>query len=107
MQQFHSEEPGDTLMISIKSGSLHFPARTNIVHAPGPIQAAACLPAPPQMVYAQMGTLFVLQGTAMDTKMGSFTIPAASLSAVNTIAVMICVLLYDRVVRLCPVKPRA
>ncbi|KAJ0524846.1 putative proton-dependent oligopeptide transporter family [Helianthus annuus] len=39
-------------------------------------------------VYAQMSTMFVEQGMMMDTTIGSFTIPAASLSTFDVISVI-------------------
>ncbi|CAI9096858.1 OLC1v1033096C3 [Oldenlandia corymbosa var. corymbosa] len=47
-------------------------------------------------VYAQMSTMFVEQGTMMDTSIGSFTIPAASLSTFDVISVIFWVPVYDR-----------
>ncbi|GAA0155637.1 transporter [Lithospermum erythrorhizon] len=47
-------------------------------------------------VYAQMSTMFVEQGTVMDTSIGSFNIPAASLSTFDVISVIVCVIMYDR-----------
>ncbi|XP_031393525.1 protein NRT1/ PTR FAMILY 8.3-like isoform X2 [Punica granatum] len=49
-------------------------------------------------VYAQMSTMFVEQGEMMDTTIGSFTIPAASLSIFDIISVMIWVPIYDRAI---------
>ncbi|KAI3671867.1 hypothetical protein L1987_87064 [Smallanthus sonchifolius] len=49
-------------------------------------------------VYAQMSTLFVEQGMAMDTTVGSFTIPAASLAAFDVISVIFWVPIYDRII---------
>ncbi|KAG2707647.1 hypothetical protein I3843_05G145000 [Carya illinoinensis] len=49
-------------------------------------------------VYAQMSTMFVEQGRAMDTTLGSFTIPPASLSSFDTISVIFWVPIYDRVI---------
>lgn len=49
-------------------------------------------------VYAQMSTLFVEQGTMMDTSVGSFTIPPASLSTFDTISVIFWVPIYDRII---------
>ena len=49
-------------------------------------------------VYAQMSTLFVEQGRMMDTNIGSFNIPAASLSAFDVISVVLWVPLYDRII---------
>ncbi|KAM7487843.1 hypothetical protein LguiB_025327 [Lonicera macranthoides] len=48
-------------------------------------------------VYAQMSTMFVEQGLMMDTKVGSFTIPAASLSSFDVISVIFWVPVYDRI----------
>ncbi|KAH9618279.1 hypothetical protein KSS87_004188 [Heliosperma pusillum] len=48
-------------------------------------------------VYAQMSTMFVEQGTVMDRTLGSFTIPAASLSTFDVISVIFWVPLYDSV----------
>lgn len=48
-------------------------------------------------VYAQMSTMFVEQGMVMDTSVGSFTIPAASLSTFDVISVIFWVPVYDRV----------
>ncbi|KAK9749809.1 hypothetical protein RND81_02G151900 [Saponaria officinalis] len=47
-------------------------------------------------VYIQMSTIFVEQGTVMDRTLGSFTIPAASLSTFLTLSVLILVPLYDK-----------
>ncbi|XP_061367071.1 protein NRT1/ PTR FAMILY 8.3-like isoform X2 [Gastrolobium bilobum] len=47
-------------------------------------------------VYAQMSSLFVAQGKMMDTTIGSFTIPAASLSTIDIVGVIIWVVIYDR-----------
>ncbi|XP_010680056.2 protein NRT1/ PTR FAMILY 8.3 [Beta vulgaris subsp. vulgaris] len=46
-------------------------------------------------VYAQMSTMFVEQGTVMDRRIGSFTIPAASLSTFDVISVIFWVPIYD------------
>lgn len=48
-------------------------------------------------VYAQMSTMFVEQGMMMDTRIGSFTIPAASLSTFDVISVIFWVPVYDTV----------
>lgn len=48
-------------------------------------------------VYAQMSTMFVEQGMVMDTSIGSFTIPAASLSTFDVISVIFWVPMYDKV----------
>ncbi|KAK4492995.1 hypothetical protein RD792_000034 [Penstemon davidsonii] len=47
-------------------------------------------------VYAQMSTMFVEQGMMMDTSVGSFTIPAASLSTFDVISVIFWVPVYDK-----------
>ncbi|CAH2041403.1 unnamed protein product [Thlaspi arvense] len=47
-------------------------------------------------VYAQMSTMFVEQGMMMDTTIGSFAIPAASLSTFDVISVIFWVPVYDR-----------
>ncbi|KAF5939638.1 hypothetical protein HYC85_023897 [Camellia sinensis] len=49
-------------------------------------------------VYAQLGTLFVEQGMMMDRTIGSFSIPAASLSACDVISVIFWVPVYDKVI---------
>ncbi|GMY18076.1 protein NRT1/ PTR FAMILY 8.3-like [Fagus crenata] len=49
-------------------------------------------------VYAQMSTMFVEQGMVMDTTIGSFTIPPASLSSFDVISVIFWVPVYDRVI---------
>lgn len=48
-------------------------------------------------VYAQMSTMFVEQGMTMDTTVGSFTIPPASLSTFDVVSVIIWVPLYDSI----------
>ncbi|XP_010246838.1 PREDICTED: protein NRT1/ PTR FAMILY 8.3-like [Nelumbo nucifera] len=47
-------------------------------------------------VYAQMSTMFVEQGMVMDTTIGSFTIPPASLSTFDVFSVIVWVPIYDR-----------
>ncbi|XP_045826944.1 protein NRT1/ PTR FAMILY 8.3-like isoform X1 [Trifolium pratense] len=47
-------------------------------------------------VYAQMSSLFVEQGKMMDTTIASFKIPAASLIAIDMIAVIIWVPIYEK-----------
>ncbi|XVF43489.1 hypothetical protein PTKIN_Ptkin02bG0044100 [Pterospermum kingtungense] len=49
-------------------------------------------------VYAQMSTMFVEQGMMMDTSIGSFTIPPASLSTFDVISVIFWVPIYDRII---------
>ncbi|XP_074582572.1 protein NRT1/ PTR FAMILY 8.3-like [Curcuma longa] len=46
----------------------------------------------------QMNSTFIQQGNAMNTRIGSFTIPAASLSSLGVICVMIWVFIYIRVI---------
>ncbi|XP_043693845.1 protein NRT1/ PTR FAMILY 5.2-like [Telopea speciosissima] len=50
----------------------------------------------PSTMIAQINTLFVKQGTTLDTSIGSFHIPPASLAAFVTISMLICVVIYDR-----------
>ncbi|XP_077234605.1 protein NRT1/ PTR FAMILY 8.3-like [Tasmannia lanceolata] len=47
-------------------------------------------------VFAQM-SMFVEQGMVLDTKLGSFTIPPASLSTFDVISVIVWVPIYDRI----------
>ncbi|XP_042501746.1 protein NRT1/ PTR FAMILY 8.3-like [Macadamia integrifolia] len=47
-------------------------------------------------VYAQMSTMFVEQGMVMNTTVGSFTIPPASLSTFDVVSVIVWVPMYDR-----------
>ncbi|KAK7359542.1 hypothetical protein VNO77_01503 [Canavalia gladiata] len=49
-------------------------------------------------VYAQMSTLFVEQGTMMNTRLGSFNLPPASLSIFDVSSVILWVPLYDRII---------
>lgn len=49
-------------------------------------------------VYAQMSTMFVEQGMLMDTSIGSFTIPPASLSSFDVISVIFWVPIYDSII---------
>ncbi|KAJ4762090.1 Protein NRT1/ PTR FAMILY 8.5 [Rhynchospora pubera] len=48
-------------------------------------------------VYAQMSTMFVEQGTVLDTTVGSFTIPPASLSTFDVVSVIVWVPIYDSI----------
>lgn len=50
----------------------------------------------PSCMMAQINTLFVKQGTTLDRSIGSFKIPAASLSGFVTISMLVSVVLYDR-----------
>ncbi|XP_002972318.2 protein NRT1/ PTR FAMILY 8.2 [Selaginella moellendorffii] len=47
-------------------------------------------------VYAQMSTLFVVQGLKMDYILGTFKVPSASLSMFDPLSVLILVPIYDR-----------
>lgn len=49
-------------------------------------------------VYSQMSNYFVLQGELMDTSIGSFNIPPASLSIFDTLSVILWVPIYDRII---------
>ncbi|KAF3439540.1 hypothetical protein FNV43_RR17818 [Rhamnella rubrinervis] len=49
-------------------------------------------------VYSQMSNYFVLQGERMDTSLGSFKIPPASLSIFDTLSVIFWVPIYDRII---------
>lgn len=46
--------------------------------------------------YFQMWTTFIQQGTTMDTKLMSISIPSASLSSFEVVCVMVWVLLYNK-----------
>lgn len=46
--------------------------------------------------YSQVYTTFIEQGEVMDTQIGSFSIPPASLFAFEVLSVMVLVLIYDR-----------
>jgi peptide/histidine transporter 3/4 len=48
-------------------------------------------------VTAQMSSTLIEQGAAMDTRVGSFTVPPASLATFDVVAVMVCIPLYDAV----------
>ncbi|EPS70163.1 hypothetical protein M569_04601, partial [Genlisea aurea] len=50
----------------------------------------------PSTIVAQTGTLFVKQGTTLERKIGSFTIPPASLGGFVTLFMLILIFLYDR-----------
>lgn len=51
----------------------------------------------PSTMLAQVGTLFVKQGTTLQRHVGSFKIPPASLAGFVTLSMLISVVLYDRV----------
>lgn len=46
-------------------------------------------------VTAQMSSTFIEQGAAMDTRVGPFTLPPASLATFDVISVMVCIPVYD------------
>ncbi|KAL0366876.1 UNVERIFIED_CONTAM: protein NRT1/ PTR FAMILY 5.2, partial [Sesamum radiatum] len=50
----------------------------------------------PSTMIAQIGTLFVKQGTTLNRNIGNFKIPPASLAGFVTISMLISVVLYDR-----------
>ncbi|KAK4388124.1 protein NRT1/ PTR FAMILY 5.2, partial [Sesamum angolense] len=50
----------------------------------------------PSTMIAQIGTLFVKQGTTLNRNVGNFKIPPASLAGFVTISMLISVVLYDR-----------
>ncbi|KAI5435263.1 protein NRT1/ PTR FAMILY 8.1 [Lathyrus oleraceus] len=49
-------------------------------------------------VYGQMSNYFVLQGETMNTHLGNFQIPPASLSIFDTLSVIFWVPIYDRII---------
>jgi peptide/histidine transporter 3/4 len=49
-------------------------------------------------IYAQMATMFVIQGTGMNTSLGSLTIPPATVSVLDCLSVLVFVFLYDLVI---------
>ncbi|KAL6847886.1 hypothetical protein ACP4OV_022014 [Aristida adscensionis] len=49
-------------------------------------------------VYSQMSTMFVEQGDTLDQRLGGITVPAATLSMMDTISVIIWVPVYDRLI---------
>ncbi|KAG5015724.1 hypothetical protein JHK85_021860 [Glycine max] len=49
-------------------------------------------------VYTQMSTLFVEQGTVMNTNIGSFEIPPASLATFDVLSVVLWAPVYDRII---------
>ncbi|KAK1262805.1 Nitrate transporter 1.5 [Acorus gramineus] len=49
------------------------------------------------VVFTQMASLFVEQGAAMKTQLGSFRIPAASMSAFDILSVAVFIFLYRRI----------
>lgn len=50
----------------------------------------------PSTMIAQIGTLFVKQGTTLDRHIGNFKIPPASLAGFVTLSMLISVVIYDR-----------
>ncbi|KAG1354182.1 protein NRT1/ PTR FAMILY 8.3 [Cocos nucifera] len=59
------------------------------IWATGVLYSAACV---------QLFTTFIQQGTAMDTRVGSFSIPPASLGSFEVICIMVWVILYDKII---------
>lgn len=49
-------------------------------------------------IYAQMSTMFVLQGEGMNTQLGSINVPAATVSVLDCISIIVFVFIYDLVV---------
>lgn len=49
------------------------------------------------VVFTQMASLFVEQGDVMNTKVGNFHLPAASMSVFDILSVLICTLMYTKV----------
>ncbi|KAM7257105.1 hypothetical protein ACFE04_012846 [Oxalis oulophora] len=50
----------------------------------------------PSTMMAQVNTLFIKQGTTLDTKIGNFSIPPACLTAFVTLSMLVSIVLYDR-----------
>ncbi|KAI3908474.1 hypothetical protein MKX01_009276 [Papaver californicum] len=50
----------------------------------------------PSLMNAQINTLFIKQSTTLDRKVGSFKLPAASLTAIVTVTMLISLVVYDR-----------
>ncbi|XP_047948236.1 protein NRT1/ PTR FAMILY 5.2-like [Salvia hispanica] len=50
----------------------------------------------PSTMIAQIGTLFIKQGTTLERSIGTFVIPPASLAGFVTLSMLISVVLYDR-----------
>ncbi|XP_058212282.1 protein NRT1/ PTR FAMILY 5.2-like isoform X1 [Rhododendron vialii] len=50
----------------------------------------------PSTMAAQSGTLFVKQGTTLHRHIGRFEIPPATLTGVETISFLVCIVIYDR-----------
>ncbi|KAL9240284.1 hypothetical protein vseg_014522 [Gypsophila vaccaria] len=51
----------------------------------------------PSIMLAQVGTLFVKQGTTLNRRIGKFHIPPASFAGFMTISMLICVVIYDKI----------
>lgn len=49
------------------------------------------------VIFTQMASLFVEQGDVMDATVGSFRIPAASMSAFDICSVLLCTMIYRRI----------
>ncbi|KAJ4968685.1 hypothetical protein NE237_015386 [Protea cynaroides] len=50
----------------------------------------------PSTMLSQINTLFVKQGTTLDTSIGSFHIPPASLITFVSMSVLVCIVIYDQ-----------
>ncbi|KAK9095606.1 hypothetical protein Scep_027075 [Stephania cephalantha] len=48
------------------------------------------------IAYAQLNSTFVEQGSAMDTKVGPFSVPPASLFSLEVVSAILCVIIYDK-----------
>ncbi|KAG7670037.1 putative Protein NRT1/ PTR FAMILY 8.5 [Nannochloris sp. 'desiccata'] len=46
-------------------------------------------------IYAQMATMFVIQGTGMNTSLGSLKIPPATVSVLDCLSVLVFIFIYD------------
>ncbi|XP_076923286.1 protein NRT1/ PTR FAMILY 7.1-like [Bidens hawaiensis] len=49
------------------------------------------------VIFTQMASLFVEQGAVMNTHIGTFRLPAASLSVFDILSVLVCTLLYRKI----------
>ncbi len=46
-------------------------------------------------IYAQMTTVFIIQGTGMNTSLGALTVPPATVSVLDSVSVLIFIFIYD------------
>lgn len=51
----------------------------------------------PSTMLAQVGTLFIKQGTTLNSSVGKFHIPPASLTGFTTLSMLIFIIIYDKV----------